>query len=189
MMSPSGSHRLLMLNKPKGYVVTRSDEKGRKTVYDLLPEWAYQELWMSVGRLDLDSKGLLLFTQDSKLADHLTRPGSCHKVYEVWVRGHVTSEHIAKILEGVKVGEDRLKAVNVRITGGVGPKTKLEVELDEGKNRHIRRMFGELKDEKFKTPLKVLELKRLQIGNLKLDVESAKWRFLTEAEEAKLSAF
>ncbi len=182
MTSPSGAHRLLMLNKPKGYVVTRSDEKNRKTVYDLLPEWAYAELWMPIGRLDMDSKGLLLFTQDSKLADKLTRPGSCHKIYGVWVRGHVTPEHIVKMLEGVKVGEDRLKAVNIHITGGVGPKTKLEVELDEGKNRHIRRMFGTLKDEKFKTPLKVLELKRFQIGNLKLDVESAKWRFLTETE-------
>jgi len=186
MTSPSGTHRLLMLHKPKGYVVTRSDEKNRKTVYDLLPEWAYQELWMPVGRLDLDSKGLLLFTQDSKLSDNLTKPGSCHKIYEVWVRGHVTPDHIARILEGVKVGEDRLKAVSIRITGGVGAKTKLEVELDEGKNRHIRRMFGALKDLKFGTPLKVLELKRFQIGDLKLDVESAKWRFLTEAEETKL---
>ncbi len=186
-MNPSP--KLLMLNKPKGYVVTRSDEKGRKTVYDLLPEWAHTEGWMSVGRLDLDSKGLLLFTQDSKLADRLTRPGSCKKVYEVWVRGIVIAEHITKILKGIRVDEEPLKATNIHITGGAGPKTKLEVELDEGKNRHIRRMFGALKDPKFGTPLKVLELKRIQIGGLKLDVESGKWRFLTKAEEDELAGF
>jgi 23S rRNA pseudouridine2605 synthase len=178
--------RILLLNKPKGYVVTRSDEKDRKTVYDLLPEWAYEEGWMPVGRLDLDSKGLLLFTQDSKLADRLTQPGSCTKVYEVWVRGKVTAEHIERVLKGVKVQGELLKAKKVEIKGGAGPKTRLEVELDEGKNRHIRRLFGTLKDPKFGTPLKVLELKRIQIGGLKLDVDSGKWRFLLPNEEKLL---
>lgn len=178
--------RLFALNKPKGYVVTRSDEKGRKTVYDLLPDWAYADGWMPVGRLDLDSKGLLLFTTDSKLADRLTRPGSCTKTYEVWVRGLVNDDHLTQVLKGVKDKDETLKAVAVRVTGGAGPKTKLEVELDEGKNRHIRRMFGALKDPKFGTPLKVLELKRLAIGSLGLDLDSGKWRFLTGAEEKKL---
>jgi 23S rRNA pseudouridine2605 synthase len=172
-----------MLNKPKGYVVTRSDEKGRKTVYDLLPDWAYSDLWMPVGRLDLDSKGLLLFTPDAKLSDRLTRPGSCHKTYEVWVRGMVNSDHIGKMLKGVKDKEDVLKALRIDIKGGAGPKTRVEVDLDEGKNRHIRRMFGALKDPKFGTPLKVLELKRIRLGDLDLDLESGKWRFLTAAEE------
>lgn len=179
--------KLLALHKPKGYVVTRSDEKGRKTVYDLLPDWALNDGWMPVGRLDLDSKGLLLFTQDSKLADRLTRPGVCNKVYEVWARGIVTNEHLVKMCEGVKVQRDTLKAIRVEIKGGAGPKTRLEVELDEGKNRHIRRMFGALKDPKFGTPLKVLELKRVQIGGLKLDLESGKWRFLAPAEEKVLA--
>ena len=178
-----------MLNKPKGYVVTRSDEKGRKTVYDLLPDWAFDGGWMPVGRLDLDSKGLLLFTRDSKLADRLTRPGSCHKVYEVWVRGHVSPEQIWEMEKGIEDKDETLKAVRVELKGGAGPKTRLEVELDDGKNRHIRRMFGALKDPKFGTPLKVLELKRTQIGGLKLDVESGKWRFLTEIEAQKLQDF
>jgi 23S rRNA pseudouridine2605 synthase len=178
--------KLLALHKPKGYIVTRSDEKGRKTVYDLLPDWAYDEVWMPVGRLDLDSKGLLLFTQDGKLADRLTRPGACNKVYEVWVRGIVTNEHLVKMCKGIKVQKETLKAVRVEIKGGAGPKTRLEVELDEGKNRHIRRMFGALNDPKFGTPLKVLELKRIQIGGLRLDVETGKWRFLTASEEKGL---
>jgi len=91
----NNSKKLLALNKPKGYVVTRSDERGRKTVYDLLPDWAFDDGWMPIGRLDLESKGLLLFTQDGKIGDALTRPGNCSKVYEIWVRGHVTDEHIA----------------------------------------------------------------------------------------------
>lgn len=186
MTTSSNLHLLLMLNKSKGYVVTRSDEKGRKTVYDLLPDWAYDDGWMPVGRLDLDSKGLLLFTPDSKLADRLTRPGSCRKVYEVWVRGHVSPEQIGEMQKGIKVEKEILKAVRVDLKGGAGPKTRLEVELDEGKNRHIRRMFGALKDIKFGTPLKVLELKRIQIGGLKLDVESGKWRFLTGSETQNL---
>jgi 23S rRNA pseudouridine2605 synthase len=66
---------LLALNKPKGYIVTRSDEHGRKTVYDLLPDWAFNEGWMPIGRLDLESKGLLLFTQNGKIGDALTQPG------------------------------------------------------------------------------------------------------------------
>jgi 23S rRNA pseudouridine2605 synthase len=180
--------KLLLLNKPKGYVVTRSDEKGRKTVYELLPEWAHSEGWMPVGRLDLDSKGLLLFTRDGKLADRLTRPGSCHKVYEVWVRGHVSPEQTVDLRKGIRDKGELLKAVRVEIKGGAGPKTRLEVELDEGKNRHIRRMFGVLKDPKFGTPLKVLELKRIKMGGLRLDVESGKWRFLTAAESEKLNS-
>ena len=70
------SKKLLALNKPKGYVVTRSDELGRKTVYDLLPDWVFNDGWMPIGRLDLESKGLLLFTTNGKIGDALTRPGN-----------------------------------------------------------------------------------------------------------------
>ena len=185
MTTPSES-RLLMLHKPKGYVVTRSDEKNRKTVYELLPPWAYDEGWMPVGRLDMDSKGLLLFTQNGQISDYLTEPGSCHKLYEVWVRGHVTQDQAVQMVAGVETSEGLLRAVRVEIKGGAGPKTRLEVELDEGKNRHIRRMFGELKDPKFGTALKVLELKRVALGPLRLDMESGKWRFLTQDEERNL---
>jgi 23S rRNA pseudouridine2605 synthase len=185
-MTTSSESRLLMLHKPKGYVVTRSDEKNRKTVYELLPPWAYDEGWMPVGRLDMDSKGLLLFTQNGQISDYLTEPGSCHKLYEVWVRGHVTQDQAVQMVAGVETSEGLLRAVRVEIKGGAGPKTRLEVELDEGKNRHIRRMFGELKDPKFGTALKVLDLKRIAVGPLRLDMESGKWRFLTQDEERNL---
>jgi 23S rRNA pseudouridine2605 synthase len=180
------SARLLALHKPKGYVVTRSDELGRKTVYDLLPDWAFENGWMPVGRLDMDSKGLLFFTTDGKIGDALTRPGNCKKVYEIWVRGYVTDEHIAAAKRGVESKYGLLRALRVEKLGTGGAKTKLRVVINEGKNRHIRRLFGALKDPKFGTPLKVLDLKRVRIGTFDLDIASGQWRFLTEEEEKRL---
>ena len=180
------SKLLLALNKPKGYLVTRSDDLGRKTVYDLLPQWVFDEQWMPIGRLDLESKGLLLFTQDGQTGHKLTKPGNCTKIYEIWVRGHVTDEHIAEAKRGVKSKDDLLKALVVEKIGMGGAKTKLRIQINEGKNRHIRRLFGAMKDNKFGTPLKVLDLKRVSIGTLKLDIESSKWRFLSLEEEKSL---
>ncbi len=180
------SKKLLALNKPKGYVVTRSDERGRKIVYDLLPDWVFNDGWMPIGRLDLESKGLLLFTQDGKIGNALTKPGNCSKVYEIWVRGHVTDEHIAEAKRGVESKHGLLKALVVEKLGMGGAKTKLKIIIDEGKNRHIRRLFGAMKDPKFGTPLKVLELKRISIASFKLDIESGKWRYLTVEEERML---
>lgn len=182
------SKLLFALNKPKGYLVTRSDDLGRKTVYDLLPEWVFDEGWMPIGRLDLESKGLLLFTQDGQTGHILTKPGNCVKIYEIWVRGHVSDVHIAQALKGVKSKEDILKALVVEKIGFGGAKTKLRVQINEGKNRHIRRLFGAMKDEKFGTPLKVLDLKRVSIGSLELNIESSKWRFLSLEEEKALLA-
>ncbi len=187
-MSGTTTHspKLLALYKPKGYLVTRTDDLGRKTVYDLLPAWAYSEGWMPIGRLDLDSKGLLLFTQEGQISHSLTRPGGCRKVYEIWVRGHVTEAHIAEAKRGVESKYGLLKALVVEKIGMGGAKTKLRVIIDEGKNRHIRRLFGAMQDPKFGTPLKVLELKRVSIGSLTLDIESGQWRYLTMDEERRL---
>ena len=181
--STNNSKNLLALNKPKGYVVTRSDERGRKTVYDLLPDWVFNDQWMPIGRLDLESKGLLLFTTNGKMGNALTKPGNCVKVYEIWVRGHVTNEHIAQAKKGVESKHGLLKALVVEKIGTGGAKTKLKIIINEGKNRHIRRLFGALKDQKFGTPLKVLSLNRVSIGSFKLDIELANWRYLSEEEE------
>jgi len=180
------SHKLLALHKPKGYIVTRSDERGRKTVYDLLPDWAFDDGWMPIGRLDLESKGLLLFTRDGQIGNKLIKPGGCIKIYEIWVRGHVTEAHITQAKIGVESKHGLLKALLVEKLGTGGAKTKLRVAIDEGKNRHIRRLFGAFKDPKFDTPLKVLELKRVSIGSFELDMESGKWRFLSGKEERML---
>lgn len=179
--------KIIVLNKPKGYVVTRSDNMNRKTVYDLLPDWLFDNGWMPIGRLDKDTKGLLLFTRDGKISEYLTRPGTCRKLYEVWVRGQVTDEHIKQLLKGVESPVGLLKAKNIEKKGGAGPKTRLIVELDQGKNRHIRRLFSELQDPLHGTSLKVVDLKRVQIGEFKLDIDSGKWRYLTELEESTLT--
>ncbi|CAA6814675.1 MAG: Ribosomal large subunit pseudouridine synthase B (EC [uncultured Campylobacterales bacterium] len=181
------SKELLVLNKPKGYVVTRSDERRRKTVYDLLPDWVFDDGWMPIGRLDLESKGLLLFTTNGRLGNALTKPGNCIKTYQIWVRGHVTDEHIVQAIRGVESKDELLKALSVKKIGTGGAKTKLIVQIDEGKNRHIRRLFGELKDLKFGTSLKVLSLNRISIGNFNLDVEIGKWRYLLLDEEKRLT--
>ncbi len=181
--SINDTKKLLVLNKPKGYMVTRSDDLGRKTVYDLLPKWAFDDGWMPVGRLDLESKGILLFTTDGKIGHVLTKPGNCIKVYEIWVRGHVTDEHISMALKGVDSIHGILKALSVEKIGIGGAKTKLRIKIDEGKNRHIRRLFGAMKDPKFNTPLKVLSLTRVSIGSFHLNIESGKWRYLSCEEE------
>lgn len=184
--------RILALNKPKGYEVTRPKAigseayPGQKTVYDLLPPEFHEGGWVPVGRLDKDSTGLILFVKEGFLVGRLQKPGNLDKVYEVWVRGHVQPEHVEKILNGVETPIGVLKAKAVEVLGGAGPKTRARVVLEEGKNRQVRRLFAALKDLKFNKPLKVLELKRTRIGPLELDVESGKWRYLTDDETEAL---
>jgi 23S rRNA pseudouridine2605 synthase len=174
--------QILLFHKPRSIVVSRQDERGRKTVYDVLPEWIRTEDWVPVGRLDRDTRGLLLLVKDHSLVDLLGTPGKLEKTYEVWVRGHVRPEHLNQIKRGIPSPVGTLMAQRVEIAGYVGPKTKLNVVLDEGKNRHIRRMFGALTDLKSGTPLKVIDLKRIQFGKIPLDVPSGQWRLLTDQE-------
>ncbi len=187
MIYMTGQSTIFMFHKPKGVTVTRDDERGAKTVYDVLPGWVREQGWIPVGRLDKDTRGLLLFVQDGKLMDALSRPGARAKVYEVWVRGRVTETHAAALLKGVQTPLGELRASRVELKGGVGPKSRVFVTLEEGKNRQIRRLFAALKDEKDRA-LKVLELKRVQFGPLTLDVPSGQWRWLTPLECAGLPA-
>jgi 23S rRNA pseudouridine2605 synthase len=178
---------IFMFHKPKGVTVTRDDERGAKTVYDVLPDWVRDGGWIPVGRLDKDTRGLLLFVQDGKLMDALSRPGAHAKIYEVWVRGRVTEVHAAALLKGVQTPLGEMRAGRVEFKGGVGPKSRVLVTLEEGKNRQIRRLFAALKDEKGRA-LKVLDLKRVQFGPLNLDIPSGQWRWLTTLECAGLPA-
>ena len=184
--STAKPRRLIMFHKPKGTIVTLSDENSRKTVYDILPRFVLEDGWIPVGRLDRDSRGLLLFTREGELSNLLTQPGKFSKIYEVWIRGRITEEQLRQTLQGVKTQIGMLRFKGVNTLGYAGPKTRLKVELSEGKNRHIRRIFGALQDQQFHTPLKVLDLKRIQIGSVKLDIPSSNWRFLTHKEENAL---
>lgn len=187
-VSVTARGRVLLFHKPKGAIVSRAGERGQKTVYDLLPPWVRDEEWVPVGRLDQDTRGLLLFVREGALVESLTRPGACEKVYEVSIRGRFTPEHQAAVLQGVESPVGVLRAKTVEALGMTGPKTHLRVTLDEGKNRHIRRMFAALRDPKRGTPLKVMDLKRLSIGPLELDVPSGQWRFLKDEETERLLA-
>ncbi len=178
--------RVILFHKPRGQIVSLRDERGRRTVYDALPDWVRRQGMRAVGRLDQDSRGLLLLTDDGHLAERLLRPGAHDKTYEVWVRGRVTEQHRDQLLRGVKTALGVMRAGAVELRGGAGPKSRLLVTLNEGKNRQIRRMLGALVDPQRGTPLKVLELKRVAFGPLRLDVPSGQWRELTPAEIASL---
>ncbi len=177
---------LILFHKPKGYIVTRKDEKKRKTVYQALPPFVLQEGWVPIGRLDKDSRGLLLFTRDGTWVDLLTEPGRCEKTYEVVIRGRVSDKDLSRVLFGVPTPIGTLNVHSIARRREVGPKTQLEVVLNEGKNRHLRRIFHALKDPKFHTPLKVLDLKRVKVGPLILDTPVGGWRFSTQKEETQL---
>ncbi len=118
----------------------------------------------------------------------LNTPGHIEKIYEATIRGHVKQSHLDEIAKGVETPVGLLRARSIAVLDYIGPKTRVLISLEEGKNRHIRRLFGALKDEVHSTPLKVVDLKRIQYGPIRLDVESGKWRFLKADEIAALQA-
>ncbi|MGD9852311.1 MAG: pseudouridine synthase [Nitrospirales bacterium] len=180
------SPKFIIFHKPKGLLVTRNDEKQRTTVYDALPPFFLQDGWVPIGRLDKLSRGLLLFTQHGNLVDLFTQPGVCEKCYDIVVRGRISEENLSDARNGVPSTFGLLKVHQVQKLREIGPKTYLQVVLKEGKNRHIRRLFHSFKDPQFHTPLKVLDLKRIRIGTLTLDIPAGEWRYITRSEEKRL---
>lgn len=170
----------LILNKPRGLVTTRSDEKGRKTIYSLL---ASSGDWLApVGRLDMASEGLLLLTNDSAWGARIALPRAhLEKTYHVQIDTVAGQELLGRIHEGVDAGgEDFLVAKRASILRTGKKNSWLEIVLDEGKNRHIRRILSEL-------GIEVLRLVRVAIGPVKLgDLPKGKTRPLTHAEQEAL---
>lgn len=142
--------------------------------------------WNPIGRLDKLSRGLLLFTRHGNLVDLFTRPGICEKWYDVVVRGRVLEEHLSRARQGVPTDFGVLKVHHVWKIREIGPKTYLQIILKEGKNRHIRRLFHSFQDPHYQTPLKVVDLKRIRIGTLTLDLPAGQWRYITQPEENAL---
>jgi 23S rRNA pseudouridine2605 synthase len=150
----------LMLYKPRGVVTTKSDEKGRRTVYDLLP--ANLRHLHPVGRLDMATTGLLVMTTDTQLSNFLTDPkNQIPRIYAVSVVGKITEEAIKQLSEGIHDKGEVLKAKSVTLRKTSHKESHLMIELIEGKNREIRRMFEALGSE-------VTALKRIVFGKLKL---------------------
>ena len=168
----------ILLNKPRGYVTTLSDEKGRPNAAQLVAGCGIRVY--PVGRLDMDSEGLLLFTNDGAFANALTHPKQeVEKVYEVWVSGYYPGgeEKMSRpiVLDGYRICPPKVTLLSVREA-----KAKLRVTIHEGRNRQIRRMCEA-------AGMRCTRLKRIQEGNLLLgDLPSGHWRYLTPEEIAEL---
>lgn len=170
----------VMLNKPRGLVTSASDELGRETVFSCFEHSKLPHL-SPVGRLDKASEGLLLFTNDNTWADKITNPAThLDKTYHVQIGGLVDDSLLSRLRHGIEDQEEHLAAKNVTVLRTGEKNTWLEFTLDEGRNRHIRRLldaFG----------IEVLRLVRVAIGPLVLgDLPKGRWRELSRKEASAL---
>lgn len=160
--APLAARKLVYLafHKPVGYVTTRSDERGRATVYELLGDF---ESWVApVGRLDRDTSGLLLFTNDSDWAERITNPSSkLFKRYECIAKGVVDDEQLERLRAGVRLDDGPTAPAQVERLGAVDADTRLVIAIREGRNRQVRRMLEAIGS-------RVLALQRVAIGSLEL---------------------
>ena len=171
----------LILNKPKGLIVSRSDEKNRPTVYECLKDWT-GPLIQAVGRLDQASEGLLLFTNDHVWADKLMNPKThVIKIYHVQATPVPTDEILLKLSQGIILEGKMTMSAKFKLIRFGDKNGWIEVSLKEGRNRQIRKM---LKTE----DIEVMRLIRVQLGTILLgDLKKGEWRVLTEKEIKVLS--
>ena len=169
----------IMLNKPRGYLSSTSDDRGRKCATDLLD--GVNARVYPVGRLDLISEGMLLLTDDGELKNRLTHPShSVGKIYRVKVDGEVSDEQYQVLTSALEIDGYKIKPVEVSISGSDESGTVLKMTLYEGRNRQIRKMCEQ-------AGLTVKRLNRISIGELKLNgLPVGKWRYLDEEEVAYL---
>jgi len=165
----------IVLHKPRGTVCSKKDEHARPTIYQLLPlEWAHLN---SVGRLDYNTEGLLFLTNDGDFSLRLTHPRyGVHKKYVAVIEGNVGAEIIAVFRRGVWHQGEKLKIESGRVLSTSKAQSVVELDLAEGKNREVRRLFES-------QGLTVKRLQRVQVGKIKLgELRIGKWRTLTDAE-------
>lgn len=156
VIKSSGARVYIALNKPKGYVVSKRDPQGRKTVFSLLPEELRTKVW-NVGRLDYDTEGLLLLTNDGELTQELSHPKYEHdKEYEVLTNDTPTAEQLEELSNGVEIATGMTSPAKLKVRSN-----KVLITIHEGKKRQIRRMFSAV-------GLEVKNLKRIRINKLKL---------------------
>ena len=165
----------IVLHKPRGYLTTRSDPEGRKTIYDLLSN--VPQRVVPVGRLDLATSGLLILTTDTQFANWLTDPESgVPRVYLVTVEGRVTIDTAARLTSGIDIDGERMAAAEATVRKVSGRESHLVVTLHEGKNREVRRLM-----EAIGHP--VTQLRRVQFGGLELGkLAPGEWREVPAAE-------
>jgi len=165
----------IILHKPRGYITTRADPEGRKTIYDLLKDLPGRVI--PVGRLDLATSGLLILTNDTQFGDWLTDPTSnIPRIYLVTVKGELTDETAARLVKGLTLGAEKLAAADVTVRKRSKRETHLTITLTEGKNREIRRLLDAVEHP-------VTVLRRVQFGGLGLGtLQPGKWRRVSAAE-------
>ena len=165
----------IMLNKPEGYVTTVKEQFSRKTVLDLVKE--VKERIYPVGRLDYDTSGLLLLTNDGQFTYKLTHPKhEITKVYVAEVRGIPTNEEIKRFENGLKIEDYKTAPAKLKILNKFKGTSTLEIAIHEGKNRQIRKMCDSIGHP-------VIKLKRITIGNINIgSLPLGKWRYLTQKE-------
>ena len=173
-----GEHVYIMLNKPRGFVTTLSDEKGRRNVAELVSDCGTRVY--PIGRLDMDSEGLLLFTNDGAFADHLMHPKhEIEKTYQVWVTGFELGKEL-QLRRPISLDGYTIRPPKVRLIKSSDDKALLLVTIHEGRNRQVRRMCQA-------AGLQVTRLRRMSEDFLQLgDLPLGKWRYLTEDEVTKL---
>lgn len=168
----------LLLNKPRGYVTTLSDEKGRPNAAQLVADCGIRVY--PVGRLDMDSEGLLLFTNDGAFANALMHPKhEVKKTYDVWVTGYVPGAE-ARLSRPITLDGYTIRPPKVKLIRAEGQMAKFQVTIHEGRNRQVRRMCEA-------AGMRCTRLRRIKEGSLALgDLPLGKWRHLTPEEVASL---
>ncbi|MCE9681944.1 23S rRNA pseudouridine(2605) synthase RluB [Halomonas alkalisoli] len=169
--------RVIMYNKPEGELCTRKDPEGRRTVFERLPRLK-GERWVAIGRLDINTSGLLLFTTDGELANRLMHPSTqVEREYAVRVMGEVKKEQVVAMVQGVMLEDGPARFTDVQEFGGEGINTWFHVVITEGRNREVRRLWES-------QGLTVSRLKRVRYGNIFLDkrAKAGEWVELTQAE-------
>jgi pseudouridine synthase len=166
---------VILLYKPKGYLTSRRDPEGRPTVYDLTGDAG---TWLSpVGRLDLDTSGLLLMTNDTDFAESITNPDhKTRKTYQLKTATLLNDEQIDRLRRGIELTDGPTRPAEVKRLRSSAKRTFLELTITEGRNRQVRRMIDAVGS-------KVLKLVRTAIGPIRIgDLQIGKWRRLTEPE-------
>lgn len=168
----------ILLHKPRGYVTTLSDEKGRPNAAQLVADCGVRVY--PVGRLDMDSEGLLLFTNDGEFANALMHPKhEVKKTYDTWVTGYEPGAEV-RLSRPITLDGYTIRPPRVKLIRAEGRKAKFQITIHEGRNRQVRRMCEA-------AGMTVTRLKRIKEGNLSLgDLPLGKWRYLTPAEVAEM---
>ncbi|APQ78302.1 rRNA pseudouridine synthase [Clostridium botulinum] len=174
IIEPEENKIYILLNKPKGYVCTAKDEKGRKTILDLVK---VKERIYPIGRLDMDTSGIIILTNDGEIYNKIIHPKfEKIKTYKAKVKGTIEKDHIELFKKGIDIGDYLTAPATLEILKINKDTSEIIIKIHEGKNRQVRRMCKSIGHA-------VIDLDRISIGNItKSDLKLGEWRYLTNKE-------